>query len=107
MEYTTVTASKPGVVAPRIEKRTSDSKIFLIDCSPLLCTHELVLGDINYTNSALNVSEAKTNQGKYIKFRVSGGPTNVPYTDYLINFSVGTTMTNVLTVPVSIRVYSN
>lgn len=107
MEYTTVIASKPGVAAPRIEKRTSDSKIFLIDCSPLLCTNELVLGNIASNNTALDITEPKTSQGKYIKFRVSGGPTNVPYTDYLINFSVGTTMTNVLTVPVSIRVYSN
>jgi hypothetical protein len=107
MNYTTITASKPGATTPKIEKRTADSKIFLIDCSPLLCTNELVLGDININATVLNISDLRTSQGKYIKFRVSGGPTNVPYTDYLINFSVNTTMTNVLTVPVSIRVYSN
>ena len=107
MSYTTIIASKPGATTPKIEKRTADSKIFLIDCSPLLCINELVLGDISVSTTILNISDLRTSQGKYIKFRVSGGPTNVPYTDYLINFSVNTTMTNVLTVPVSIRVYSN
>jgi hypothetical protein len=107
MEYTTVLASKPGVVAPRIEKRTADSKIFLIDCQPLLCTNELVFGSVLNNTTPLTLSEVRTSQGKYIKFRVSGGPTNVPYTDYLINFTVNTIMKNILTVPVSIRVHSS
>ena len=107
MDYTTVIASKPGVPAPKIDKRTADSKIFLIDCLPLLCTNEIIFGEVLNDTTPLEISDVKTSQGKYIKFRVSGGPNDVPYADYLINFSVNTTMTNRLTVPVSVRVYSN
>lgn len=107
MNYTTVAASKPGASVPKIDKRTADSKIFMIDCQPLLCDKELIFGQVLNNTTPLIISEVKTSQGKYIKFRVSGGPTDVPYTDYLIIFTVNTIMQNMLTVPVSIRVYSN
>ena len=107
MNYTIINASKPGTPVPRIDIRVGDSKIFLIDCSTLICTNELIFGNVNNNTTELNLSDKRTSQGKFIKFRVSGGPISVPYADYLINFSVNTTMTNVLAVPVSIRVHSN
>jgi hypothetical protein len=107
MEYTTIPASKPGAPTPKIEKRTRDSKIFLVDCQALLCTNELIYGEVEVSNTTLSITEVQTRQGKFIKFRVSEGPTNVPYADYLINFTVKTSTKNELTVPVSIRVFSS
>lgn len=102
-----VTASKPGMLPPKIEKRTGDNIVCLIDCQSLLGAKELVYGKPDISTTDLNLSEVRTNTGKFIQFRVSGGPTKVPYTDYLIVFTVSTTMKNILTVPVTIRVYSS
>ena len=107
MEYTTILASKPGTPVPKLDKRTDDNKIFMIDCLPILCDKELVRGIVLNGTTPLTITELYAKEGRYIKFRVGGGPTTVPYTDYLINFTVRTSKTNDITVPVTIRVFSN
>lgn len=103
-----VLASKPGTPPAKIEKRTGDSIICYIDCQPLLSDKEIVYGKPLNSASELDISEVKVSSGKLVHFRISGGPTaRVPYTDYSIIFTVNTTFKNVLTVPVTIRVYSN
>lgn len=107
MNYTTVQAALPGKPTPRIEKRTQDSKIFLIDCNTILTPNELITGNIE-ADSPQNVvvSEARSRQGKYIQFRLSGGPQNMPFAEYNIKFMVTTTMNNAYTVPVLAKVFS-
>lgn len=108
MDHSTVAASKPGTPVPKIEKRTKDSKIFAIDCTSLLSPNEIIFGEVKHNEvSTIVLSEVQSKQGKYVQFRVSEGPVNVPHTDYLINFTVVTSFKNELTVPVSIRVFSN
>lgn len=102
-----LSASKPGNSPPRADKRTGDSLQIKIDCSILLSDKELLYGIPSLNSSDLVITEVKTSLGKYIQFRVSGGPTKVPYTDYSIIFSVNTIYNNVLTVPITIRAYSN
>lgn len=102
-----ILASKPGVAAPKVEKRTGDSILYQIDCQALLVPKELVYGKPLNSATELQISEVKVASGKLIQFRISGGPTKVPYTDYSIVFTVSTTMKNVLTVPITIRVYSS
>lgn len=107
MDHTTILASKPGVSPPKLEKRTRDSKIFAVDCRGLLSTNEIIFGEVTFNQTTLSVTEVQSREGKFVKFRVSEGPMNVPYADYLINFVVNTSLKNELTIPVSIRVYSN
>lgn len=102
-----VTASKAGIAAPKVEKRTGDSVLYQIDCQSLLSPKEIAYGYPTYSATDLTISEVQVVSGNLIQFRVSGGPTKVPYTDYSIVFTVNTTMRNVLTVPITIRVYSN
>lgn len=102
-----VSASKPGVQPPKIEKRTGDSIICLIDCSTLVSTDEVVYGIPTFSNTELEISDNRVISDNIIQFRVSGGPTKVPYTDYSIVFTVNTTLRNVITVPVTIRAYSS
>lgn len=107
MAYLTVTASKPGVSPPKVEKRTSDSIVMQVDVSSILNTNEVIHGEVVAVHpSDLVISEKKPVLGKFIRFRVEGGPINVPYTDYTIKFSVKTSNSNLLQIPVTIRAYS-
>lgn len=107
MEYTTVSASKPGSAAPKIEKRTGDEKIFMVDCSTILNDKEMIrtVTVINQPEQ-LSIEDIRISEAKFIRFKLKGGPTSTPYADYLVNYSVSTTSKNVIVVPVSVRVYS-
>lgn len=102
-----VTASRPGSPVPKIDKRTGDNILCHIDCQSLLSDKELIYGNPAISTTDLFVENIRTTSGKFIQFRISGGPTKVPYTDYSIVFTVNTTMKNVLTVPITVRAYSN
>lgn len=102
-----IAASKPGTSAPKIEKRTGDSIVCLIDCQPILSDKEIVCGTPLNSPSDLEISEVRTVNGKFIQFRISGGPSKVPYTNYPIVFTVNTNLKNTLIVPITVRVYSN
>jgi hypothetical protein len=106
MEYTTLVATKPGQPPVRAEKRTEDKKIFYIDFTPLLNDNELVYGEVSVSNTGLLLEQVQAKQGKYISFKAIGGPSDVPYADYIISFSVKTSALNELSVPIIIRVYS-
>lgn len=107
MTYLTVTASKPGVLPPKIEKRTHDSIVMQVDVSSILNANEVIHGDVLAVYpSDLVITEKRPVLGKFIRFRVEGGPINVPYTDYTIKFSVKTSNGNGIQVPVTIRAYS-
>ncbi len=106
MDYFTLQASKPGAPAPKTEKRTADSKIIQIDCSSLLAGHEIIFGEPKVTSPTLNIPKVETKLGKFIRFRVEGGPTDIPHMDYLVSFMVQTSTGNELSVPVTIRAYS-
>lgn len=107
MNYTTVTAALPGKPIPRIEKRTQDSKIFLVDCNALLTPNELITGEIVADSPpGVTITEARSRQGKYIQFRLSGGPPVAPFAEYNLKFLVATTMNNAYTVPVLAKVFS-
>ena len=108
MNYTTLPASKPGVAAPKLEKRTSDSRTYRIDCAALLAPGEMITGEITHkSNPELVVSEARTRQGRYLQFKLSGGPTTMPFVEYPVRFNVDTTAENNISVPVAIKVYSD
>lgn len=107
MIYFTVAASKPGASAPKLEKRTGDVKTYAIDCSPLLVPNELLVGRAQANAPvALEITKAKCRQGKYVIFKVAGGPTNTPHVDYPVTFTVNTSISNTLEIPITIRVYS-
>lgn len=107
MNYTTVTAALPGKPIPRIEKRTQDSKIFLVDCNALLTPNELITGEILVTvPTGVVVEQTRSRQGKFIQFRLSGGPPVAPFAEYNLKFLVATTMNNAYTVPVLAKVFS-
>lgn len=102
-----VTASKPGEKTPKIEKRTLDSVVCSIDVTPLLDKHELVYGAVSVTFPApLEITEQCTKQGKLVSFRASSGPVDMPFAEYVVAFSVGTSKGNRLSVPVILKVYS-
>lgn len=107
MNYTTVKATKPGQAPAKLEKRTGDSKIFLLDCTDLLSQGEMVFGIPSVTVKDLSVTELRTRQGRYIQFRCSGGPTGLPFMDYQLKFVVTTTLDNTLSVPLTLKVYSD
>ena len=108
MNYTTVKASKPGQPLPKLEKRTSDSKIFQIDCTELLALGELIFGEPTVKPvQDLEITEVVTRQGKYIQFRASKGPVNMPFVEYQVKFVVATTAQNSISVPVIVKVYSD
>jgi hypothetical protein len=110
VSYIVVTATKPGTAPPRVEKRTEDSRVFQIDCLPILADGEIVYGKVKEaktTNSVLKVSELKSKLGQYVRFRVDGGPdTTIPHEDYLIVLKVSTSSGNELAIPVTVRAYS-
>lgn len=108
MNYITLSASKPGVPAPKLEKRTSDTRTYRIDCGPLLAPGEMISGNITHkSNPELVITEARTRQGRYLQFKVSGGPQTMPFVEYPVRFNVDTTADNNISVPVSIKVYSD
>lgn len=108
MNYITIQASKPGVASPKIEKRTSDSRIYWVDCSALLAPGEMIYGEITHkSNPELLITDARTREGKFLQFKVGGGPTTMPFVEYSVRFNVGTTAENIVSVPVSIKVYSD
>lgn len=108
MEHQTVPASKPGQPPVRIDKRTLDSKFFLVDLSPLLANKEEVYGaaiaHVPPGNLVVDSSVAKNK--KFLLVKLSGGPVNIPYEDYATQFQVKTTSGSTIAVPVLIRVYS-
>ena len=106
MEYTTIVATKPGTPPPKVEKRTEDFKVFQIDCSPLLNTNEVIHGKVTVNSPSLLIKNARPILGKYVRFKAEGGPTDIPYTDYLISFIVNTSVGSELSVPLSVRVYN-
>lgn len=102
-----ILATKPGVAPPKVEKRTGDSKTYAIDCSALLVSGELVIGPVITTSPpTLVITEARCREGKYVLFKVAGGPFNTPFVDYNVTFKVTTSITNTLEVPITVRVYS-
>jgi hypothetical protein len=106
MDYTTIIATKPGTSPPKAEKRTDDSKIFQIDCTPLLNDNELIHGKVTVNSPVLVIKNAMPKLGKYVRFKAEGGPVDIPYSDYLISFIVNTSIGSELSIPISIRVYS-
>lgn len=107
MNYTTVKATKPGSPPAKLEKRTGDSKIFLLDCGDLLSQGEMVMGVPTAAVKDLVISEVRTRQGRYVQFRAAGGPVGMPFVDYHIKFVVATTLDNTLSVPVVLKVYAD
>jgi hypothetical protein len=106
MDYSTVIATKPGVPPPKVEKRTGDNKVFQIDCTVLLSPNEVIHGAVEVLGTGLTITDASPKLGKYVRFKAEGGPTDIPYADYLISFLVNTSNNSELIVPVSIRSYS-
>lgn len=102
-----VLASKPGEAPVKLVKRTADIKYFEIDLQPILSNKELAFGKPSFNNVDITIEDNRIISGKILKFKVSGGPLNVPHTDYSVVFTINTTFNNVITLPVSIRVYSN
>jgi hypothetical protein len=106
MDYTTILATKPGQAPAKAEKRTGDSKMFAIAVAPLLTDKEVIYGTPTFSApSPLLVSDVRTKGGKFIIFRAQGGPTGIPYSDYLVSFSVTTSSGSVISVPVTVRAY--
>lgn len=108
MNYITVNSSKPGTPPPKLEKRTNDSRIYWLDCSAMLAQGELITGVIEYKCSdELIINEYRTKKGRYVQFRISGGPTDMPFIEYPVRFSVSTTAGNIISVPLTLKVYSD
>lgn len=108
MNYTTISASKPGTPPPKIEKRTSDIRTYLIDCSALLAPGEMVMGEVSCKcNQELEVLSSRTRSGRYLQVKLSGGPATMPFVEYPVRFNVATTADNVVSVPLVIKVYSD
>jgi hypothetical protein len=102
-----VIATKPGTAPPKVEKRTFDAKVFQIDCSPLLGEHELVHGEVIVNSPpGIVITNVTPILGKYVRFKAEGGPTDIPYSEFLIHFIVQTSMGSDLSIPINIRVYS-
>jgi len=102
----TVLVSKPGTPPPKVEKRTADMSVFQIDCFSILNTNEIIHGTVEINSPVLNVTDAKAKLGRYVRFKVEGGPKDVPYSDYLISFVVNTSVGSKLSIPINVRVYS-
>jgi hypothetical protein len=104
-------ASKPGQPAVRVDKRTGDELVFEIDCSDLLTdTRHILFGKATVSHAPdipINIVDARAKQGKYLSFKAVGGPTIVPYVDYLVHFSLSRTDGSKLSIPVTIRCYSH
>jgi hypothetical protein len=110
VSYIVVTATKPGTPPPKVEKRTDDSRVFQIDCQPILADGEIIYGkvkEVKSTNSVIKVSELKSKLGHLVRFRVEGGPdTTLPHEEYLIVLKVSTSSGNELAIPVTVKAYS-
>jgi len=104
--YITILATKPGTPPPRVDKRTEDSRVFQLECTPLLSNNELVYGEVRAISPVLKITELKPKLGKYVRFRVEGGPKDIPHEDFLVNFIIQTSSGNELSVPITIRAYS-
>ena len=107
MDYITVAASRPGAAPPKIEKRTRDSRLFEVDCTSILVDNELIVGAVTCAAPvALTVSDIRSRRGKSIIFRVSGGPVTTVSIDFSVLFTIHTSTSNVLEVPVIIKAFS-
>jgi hypothetical protein len=69
--------------------------------------NELVIGRATADGPvALEFTRVKARQGRYVVFKVAGGPDSTPFVDYPVSFTVNTSFSNTLEVPIIIRVYS-
>lgn len=101
-----INAPRPSENPPVIEKRTEDSRKYIISCNNILEPNELIYGSVSFnTHINLIITNVRARQGKNIEFRVSGGPIGGKFTDYLVSFIVNTTIGNTLKVPINVRVY--
>lgn len=102
-----ILATKPGSPPAKVEKRTYDSRVYSVDCDPLLSKGEVIFGAPDYNSKApLEITDARTKGGRYLEFRATGGPTNVPFVDTTISFELKTSNASTIVVPVTIRTYS-
>lgn len=105
--YITVVATKPGSPPPKVEKRTGDSRLFLIDCSPLLTQNELISEKPTASVPiALTITDIVSRGGKSVLFRIEGGPTTTPSVEYPMVIRIRTSFSNIIEVPITIKVYS-
>lgn len=106
-EFITLTASKPGSSPPKVEKRSGDSRLYMVDCSALLTQNELIIGKPTAVAPvALTISDIKSKRGKSIVFRVEGGPATTASVEYLVTIKIRTTVTNLLEVPILVKAYA-
>jgi hypothetical protein len=52
--YITLLATLPGSLPPKVEKRTEDSRVYQLDCTPLLIGNEVVHGNLKFPILNLN-----------------------------------------------------
>jgi hypothetical protein len=98
--------TKPGSPVLKLEQRLGESISYTIDCSDILSTSEIIFGVPEISHTALNISNYKTSQGKFIKFTAEySDPLSTPYMDYAIQFKTVTSFGSTKVVPITIRVY--
>lgn len=108
MNYISISAAKPGSPVPKLEKRTNDVRTYWLDCKDLLALGEMVCGPTEAVSvDDIQISEVRTREGRYVQFRASGGPTDMPFIEYKLRFNVTTTAQNIISVPLILKVYSD
>ena len=99
-------ATAAGRPAPRIDKRAADDRVYRIDCEPLLRQYEMLAEVTRCEAPGLQISEARTRQGRGFEVRIAGGevPEASPYKDHAISATLRTTQ-GTLSIAVDVRVY--
>lgn len=101
-----ITATLPGQPFPRIDKRAADTVTYLVDCSPLLNKHELVVSAASSSTAGITISNIRTRKGTGVELRVANTPiTNAAYVDFTVNLVLQTSMDNSRTTSFVVRVY--
>lgn len=99
-------ATQPGKPVPRIDKRLADDRVYSIDCTLLLRADELLTQVTSAEGAGLELSGARTRQGKAMEIRIAGGavPPNMPYKDHAVAATLKTTRGSI-GIAFDVRVY--
>lgn len=103
----TVEAKLPGAPLSKVDKRAAEVITYLIDCTSLLDTHELVVSaKANDLPAGVTIENLRTRKGMFVEATVSNQPiSTAAYIDFTINLTLKTSFNNTRLAVFILRVY--
>ena len=97
-----------GQAVPQVEKRASESLVYLLDCKELLDINEIINGvSLANQQDGITISDLRSRQGVMIEVRVDNAPLSdtSQYVDFIVEIEFTTIFRNKKLAVFKVRVY--